>query len=90
MTQTFSPIYESCLLTFGRPTWTADRPIAKSLPTNGYTNTETSLSYVHALKGIRNQEPSVVVPVTYRGQPEVLTPGHFMINNLLLLQLFHF
>jgi hypothetical protein len=71
-TQTFSVVYESCLLTFRRPSLTADRPVAKFLPTNDYTNTETDFSYVHALNGIRNQEPSVVVPAAYDGQSPVL------------------
>lgn len=69
---------------------TADRPVAKSLPTNDYTNTKTNFSYVHALNGIRNQEPSVVVLVTYRGQPEVLTPGLVMTNKLILLRIISF
>ena len=78
------------MLTFGRPSLTADRTDAKSLSTNAYTNAETNYSYLHALNGIRNQEPSVVVPVTYREQPKVLTPGLFVINKLLLLKFISF
>ena len=71
------------MLTFGGPSSTEDRPVAQSLPKNDCTNTETEYSYIYALNGIRNQEPNVVVPVTYDGQPEVLTPRLFMINRLL-------
>jgi hypothetical protein len=47
--------------------------------------------FFHArIDGIRNQQPSVLVPVTCHGEPQVLTPGLFMINKLLLLKVISF
>jgi len=86
----FFPVYESCLLTSGRPSLTADRSVTKSVSTNAYTNTETNYSYVHTLNGIRNQESSFVVSVTYRERPKVLPLGLFMIKTLLLLKVISF
>jgi hypothetical protein len=46
------------LYTVGRTPWTGDQPVARPLPTQNNTNTETHIG-IHALSGIRIHDPSV-------------------------------
>jgi hypothetical protein len=47
------------LHTVGRTPWTSDQPVARPLPTQDSTNTEWTQTNIHALNGIRTQDPSV-------------------------------
>jgi hypothetical protein len=45
--------------TVGKSPWTGDQPVAKPLATQDSTNTEKTHTDIHALSGIRTNDPSV-------------------------------